>query len=176
MRNRSGELQKGDKIVNSSTKIYRGYDMFSLLQEVSEDRDFNLFWLIIQTSRLLIKARDTELSNCQLSHIQAGVLFLVQHLDKKATPSEIARWLNREPHSISEAVSIMERRGLVGKVRDLNPKNQVRVILTKEGQQAFDCSTIRQSIHRVISCLSEEERQQMWSCLSKLRDKVLEDL
>ena len=69
----------------------------------------------------------------------------------------------------------MEKQGLVKKVKDLDRKNLVRITLTEEGHQAYRESIKRESIHRIMSSLSEEERQQLKSSLLKLRDTALEE-
>jgi DNA-binding MarR family transcriptional regulator len=55
-------------------------------------------------------------------------------------------------------------------------KNLVRVSITEKGQQAYHKSTRRKSIHRIISSLSEEERQKLRSCLEKLQNKAFKEL
>jgi len=55
-------------------------------------------------------------------------------------------------------------------------KNLVRVSITEKGQQAYDKSTRRKPIYKIISSLSEEERQQLRSCLEKLRNKAFKEL
>jgi len=67
----------------------------------------------------------------------------------------------------------MEKEGLIRKVKDLDRKNLIRVVVTEKGQRAYEQSTKREVIHRIMSSLSEEERQQLSSCLQKLRSKAL---
>jgi len=50
------------------------------------------------------------------------------------------------------------------------------VSITEKGQQAYDKSTRRKSIRKIMSSLSEEERQQLRSCLEKLRNKAFKEL
>jgi len=107
---------------------------------------------------------------------QAAILFIVQAIGEKATPAEISRWLFREPHSVSGLLARMEKQGLVRKVKDLERKNLVRVVITEEGQKAYQQSTKRESIHRIMSSLSEEDRQQLRSYLEVLQNKALEEL
>lgn len=140
------------------------------------DEDYNLWRLIGQTRWLMLKARTMELSRFNISPMQVAVLFAVLVIDEKATPIEISRFLFREPHSVSELVSRMEKDGLVRKVKDLDNKGQVRVVLTEKGHETYSRSSNRESIHEIMSCLSEEERQQLKSCLLKLRDKALKQM
>ena len=140
---------------------------------LATDHDYNLWVLLRQTRDAIIKARARELQQYGISSIQAAVLFTIQAIGDSATPAEISRRLIREPHSVSELLSRMEREGLIKRVKDLPRKNQVRVLITDKGRQAYEQSTEREAIHRIMSVLSEEEHQQLRSCLEKLRDEAL---
>ena len=140
------------------------------------DKDFTLWVLLRQAKDTVFKATEKELSQYGISPEQAGVLSIVQFLDNKATPAEISRWLLREPHTVSGILSRMEKKGLIRKTKDLDRKNLVRVTLTDKGQQAYLQSTKIESIGKIMSCLSEEECQQLSSCLKKLRGRAFKQL
>ena len=70
----------------------------------------------------------------------------------------------------------MEKEGLVKKVNDLDRKNLVRVELTVRGQKVYNHAFKRAVIHRIMSSLSEEEGQQLSSCLEKLRSSTFSEL
>jgi DNA-binding MarR family transcriptional regulator len=140
------------------------------------DEDFKLWGLLGQTADVALRARWKELNRYGISPIEAGVLWVIQAIGEKATPAEITRWLLREPHTVSELLSRMEKEGLVTKTKDLERKNLVRVSITEKGRQAYKQSTKRKSIHKLLSVLSEEERQQMMASLEKLRKRALKEL
>ncbi len=140
------------------------------------DEDYNLWVLLHQTTDAALRARQKELDQFDISVIEVGVLLVIQAIGEKATPSEISRRIFREPHSVSALLNRMEKKGLVRKTQDLDRKNLVRVSITEKGQQAYDKSTRRKSIYKIISSLSEEERQQLRSCLEKLRNKAFKEL
>jgi len=48
----------------------------------------------------------------------------------------------------------MARRGLVKKVKDLDRKNLVRVVMTEKGKKTYELSTKRGPIHRIMSTLN----------------------
>jgi len=147
------------------------------MQEVLHaDKDFTLWMLLHRTRDAMYESRKRELRKAGISTRQAAVLFVVQALGNRATPAEISRWLFRRPHTISGVISNMEKEGLVRKVKDLSRKNLVRIEMTKKGQQANNHATKRVVIHRLMSLLSEEERQQLSSYLEKLRSGALEEL
>ena len=141
---------------------------------LSTDQDYGLCVLLQQASKAILEACQQELKQYGISPGQAMVLFVIKAIGDKATPAEIARWILQKPHSVSELVSRMEKQGLVRKVKDLDRKNLVRVVLTEKGREAYYHSTRRESIHQIMSFLSEEGRQQLRHCLQTLRDKARE--
>jgi len=143
---------------------------------LSTDKDYTLWVLLAQAEDMVFKAGEKELRQYGISPEEAAVLFIVQTLGNKATPSEISRWLLRKPHTVSGILSRMEKRGLVTKNRDLDRKNLVRVRLTEKGEQAYHQSTRIDSIHKMMASLSEEERQQLSSHLKTLRDRAFKEL
>ena len=104
-----------------------------------------------------------------------GSLLIIRAIGDKVTPAEISRWLLREPHSVSEIISRMEKQGLLKKVRDLYRKNLVRIELTEKGSEAYNQAIKRDSIHTIMSALSDEERRQFSTMLEKIRDRALKE-
>ena len=141
----------------------------------SKDEDYELLVLLNDTQTAIHKLRSKELSGFGISPIGAMVLSSIANTSV-ATPTEISRRVFREPQTISVLLGRMENKGLVRRSNDLERKTLVRVAMTKKGWQAYYLSTGRESIHRTMSSLSEEERQQLSSCLRKLREKALRDL
>ena len=144
------------------------------MQDVSNvDEDYSLWVLLHQAKDTMFAAREAALRPYGITPMQAAILFIIQAIGSEATPAEIARWLLRRPNTISDILERMERQGLIGKTRDLDRKNMIRVTMTEKGRQAYDDSRKLESIHRILSCLSKEERQHLRSCLEKLRDEAL---
>jgi len=142
----------------------------------SVDEDYKLWVLLSQAADTTLRARQKELDRYGISTAEASVLFVVQAIGDRATPAEITRWLLREPHTVTELLNRMERGGLVTKTKDLERKNLVRVSITEKGRQAYQQSTKRKSIRKLMSVLSREERQQLGSYLERLRNKALGEL
>lgn len=137
------------------------------------DEYYDLFLLLQQTSNLVLKVRQTELKEFDITTAQAVTLLAIQALGSKATPTEISRWVFRRPHSVSEILDRMEREGLVKKVKSSGLRVRTTVVLTEKGQEAYDKSTERQRIVEIMSSLSEEERRRLRSNLETLRDEAL---
>ena len=132
------------------------------------DEDYELWWLLVYTRRIIYIARKKELTKYKITSEEAAVLWAIKSIGPKAKPASIARWLMRKPHSISGLVSRMNKHGLVKKVHDLDRKNWVRIELTEKGEKAYISSLNRESIHSIFSGLSEEDRIHLRSCLTKL--------
>ena len=139
------------------------------------DRYYQLWWLIIIMRRAMYRARTKELFQYGITPEEASFLFAMQAIGYKATPTEISRWLLREPHSTLGLLSRMEKKGLVTKSKDLEKKNLVRVAMTEKGQQAYEQAAKRESIHRILSSISDDECERLVACLQLLRDKALEE-
>ena len=125
---------------------------------------------------MVFKATQKELRQYGVSPEEAAVLSVVHFLGNRVTPAEISRWLLREPHTVSGILNRMEKKRLVRKTKDSERKNRVRVTLTEKGQQAYYQSTKIDSIRKIMSSLSEEECQQLSSCLKTLRARALKEL
>lgn len=157
--------------LDTLTTTSRGGDNMNSM--LSTDKDYNLWVLLRQTRDAMSKAREGELEKYGISSIQAAVLFTIQAIGPNATPAEISRRLVREPHSVSGLLNRMQKQGLIRRVKDLPKRNMVRVVMTQKGEEAYRQSTRRLSMHETISALTEEERNQIWNLLEKLRDRAM---
>ena len=143
----------------------------------SSDPKYQLWALLAETRRALLNVRRRELKPYGISPKKSALILAVEAMtDRVATPAEISRWLFREPHTVSELVTRMERQGLVSRAKDLGSKKLVRVSLTEKGREICNQSKKLESIRRILSCLSEEEQQQLRSYLFRLRDEALKEL
>jgi len=142
----------------------------------TKDQNYNVWALLDLTRHAVMRVRRKEFDKYNISVTQATVLLIIDALGDKATPAEISQWLFREHNSVSEILSRMTKQGLIRKVNDLGRRNLVRVVLTKKGREAYYRSAKEEAVRNIISCLSEEERQQLASCLYALWGRALEEL
>ncbi len=140
------------------------------------DEDQDLWLFLTHTRYAIYRAREKELQRYGVSPEQVGVLFIVQSLGNRATPSEISRFIVRQPHTVSALIERMEEKGLIKKFHDLDKKNLVRVSLTEKGQKVYDLSTKRGPIHRVMGVLDSLERGQLLKILDKLNTAARKEL
>ena len=147
-----------------------------MTEKFMEDRDFLLWTMLYQTRDAILKARNKELYKYDLSFMKAGLLFAIEASGGKASGTELSKWMFREPHTISGLVGRLLRNGLVNRAKVPGKKNMIEITLTEKGKKAYQDSLKMESIHEILSCLSEEERKQLYATLQKLRDKVLKSL
>jgi len=140
------------------------------------DREAKTWKLLLDTAHVVMKAREKELQKYNISAIKSVVLVLVHSSNNTLTPSQLARWTHRDPHTASELLARMEKEGLITKVQDLPRKNQIRVSLTPKGLNAYHKTIKRESIHDIISVLTAEEMRQIRSQLTRIRDRALQRL
>ncbi len=143
---------------------------------LSGDHESELWVLLGQARMSMLKVRRKELRQLNITISKGFVLTGIKFIGDKATPAQISRWLFLEPHSISELLSSMEREGLIRKVRDLGRRDQLRVVLTEKGSEICHQLLKIESIRRMMSSLSTEERQLLRSCLLKLRESAIKEL
>ncbi|MFC2020977.1 hypothetical protein ACFLU1_04200, partial [Chloroflexota bacterium] len=70
----------------------------------------------------------------------------------------------------------MEKRGLIKKVKDIKRKNIVSVEVTEKGYEAYNETTSRESIKGIMTVLNNDEMVELWSHLSKIRNRTMERL
>jgi DNA-binding MarR family transcriptional regulator len=156
----------GRKMVYDKAAKYYSY--------LDEDHDL---WLLLTHARYAIyRAREKELQRYRVSPEQAGVLFVVLALGNRATPSEISRFILRQPHTVSALIERMANNGLVRKVHDLDKKNLVHVSLTEKGLKAYEISTKRSSIHGIMGILEDYEKLRFRKLLEKIHGQARKEI
>jgi DNA-binding MarR family transcriptional regulator len=139
------------------------------------DEYFVLWVMIAQTKDALLKARQRDYALYEISNERRAVLWCIQNNGGEATPVEIARQLFRELHSVTEMLNRMNKEGLIKKYKS-NGKSKNVIRLTKKGLEVFNQSLHNETDKRIFSVLSKEEREQLMSCLWKVRKKTLSEL
>lgn len=136
----------------------------------------NLWVLFAMTRDAIYRAAKKEFMGHGITPSQGAVMFVIDALGSKATPTEIARRFFRQHHSISELLIRMERAGLVKRFCDLHKKNLKRYELTEKGREIHLKSIRRKTVERIFSSLSREQRLQLQSLLHILFREAMEEL
>jgi len=140
------------------------------------DRNYDLYLLLANVYELLLKARERELRQHDMTLRQALILWAIHTIGEKATPSMISRMLMRAPNSVSAALNRMEKAGLVVKNNDPAKKNVIRLSLTDRGQRAYSQSAERTSINNIMSSLSKTQFHELSSLLRTLQQVAQKEL
>jgi DNA-binding MarR family transcriptional regulator len=138
--------------------------------------NYRLFQLLRYTADAVHRAREYELKKYNLTPEQAGALVCIISLGNKATQAELSRWLFRLPNSVTILINRMEKLGLVKKRPDSKRKNIIRLSVTKKGYEAYEHSIEFKAFYPIIDALPENKRQELWSSLQLIREKVFENL
>lgn len=138
-----------------------------------EEPRFFVWVLFCQANDIMVRARDRELRRYNITHEYAATLVLVDFLGERASPVEIARRRFRQPHTISNVLTNMEKDGLILKTHDLLRRNQVRVTLTVSGRQALKDSLLFDSIKRIFATLAAGEQSQIADFLERLQRRAI---
>ena len=146
------------------------------MEQELADKDYELFILLCEAREVITSARAKELRKYNANPAQASILHVLHVFGNGFMPADIARKLIRKPHSISEMLQKMKKNGLVKIIRNNEIRNRRLVILTEKGCELYAKTTLRKSIHKVLSVLSEEEKQQLHLYLQKLKDSALKEL
>lgn len=144
-----------------------------MLGDTQLEIEYNLWILLNHTRHAIYRARELELSQYDITVEQARMLVVVDVLKEKALPTEIARHLFRESHTISSLIDRMENKELVVRVKDPFNKKIVKVRLTPKGQKVLSQVKNMSSLHTIMSGLSPRKQQQLKSCLEILMHRTM---
>jgi len=147
----------------------------------AEGDSIHVLWTLLhQATEAIGRAREKELAEHGIALRQVAALYVINHLietkGEPVTPTELSQWLFRRPNTISSILNRMEREGLINKGKDDQRRNLVRVSLTEKGQDAYQKSTQRESLHQVMGVLSTAEQDEFFGYLERLRDSALKYL
>jgi DNA-binding MarR family transcriptional regulator len=121
-----------------------------------------------------MRAREVELARTGILFNQAGVLYFIKAAGEPLTPTQLARLLHKEPHSVSGWLKRMEAEGLVKRTKNHKRKNQVLVSLTTKGEEAYKHQLSRKVVRNITSCLSKKELDTLNVICDKLYDRAIE--
>jgi DNA-binding MarR family transcriptional regulator len=137
-------------------------------ERISQDSHMYARLLIGKVRHFMLKARQKELAPLHVTPEQAFILFILYNLGHKGTLGELAKHSGRAINTISKQLIIMEEDGLIKKVREIRKSNIVMVELTEKGIDIFKKSNVLMTDKRILSVLTEEERQLLILTMKKI--------
>jgi len=138
--------------------------------------DYILWLLLPQATDSTLKARENELREFGLTRAKAAVLFILSVSEEPPTPSDIAHFVFREPHTIASLLTRMQKQDLILKVRDAGKKRQYRVYITDKGTQLYNKAKKMTSIRNIFSIFAKDEKKLLIKYLTNLRNRALSEL
>jgi len=136
-------------------------------------------WLMIHRADALLKiCEDKVFSEYKLNAERYALLVTIQYFGGSAKPSEVARWLERSPNSISMLADRMVKAGLIKRARDRSDRRVVHLTISDKGKDALKPATLAgwEFIREILSPLSYEDRHTLVSLLKMINYKTLEYL
>ncbi len=143
---------------------------------LNTDPDYALWVLLAQARDVVLETRENELRQYDATAWQAAVLFIIDSAGGTTSPANIARWSVRKPNSVSGILDRMKKAELIKIARDTRRKNMKAITITEKGYKILEDSSKRESIHQIMSCLTQDQHQQLKSILEKLRARAFEVL
>jgi DNA-binding MarR family transcriptional regulator len=135
---------------------------------------YDLFLLLGQISHFTQLVRRRELTQHHIAPQQLYVLRIIQEMGSNATLSEVAKHADRKINAICRQSIIMERDGLIQRIKDTPKSRLLRMELTDKGRDMLKISKESKSINALYSVLDAEELQQAYASLTKLFTKLKE--
>ncbi len=145
------------------------------MKNLKINEDYRLWLLLSKTRSAIFKLRHRKVGQ-YLPPNQAAALVTVWAFDRKITPVELSRQLFLEPHSVSELIVRMQKRGLVTKTKDKNRGNVVRLSITDKGRELCNKVMGEDLIHSIMASLTSEQQEQLRSLLMALFTASLAEL
>lgn len=113
-----------------------------------------------------------ELAPYGISPRQANILEILFKLNHRATLTQLAKYNEREPNTLSVQMTKMEKGGLIKKVRKSAKSTLLIYELTKKGLETYQQTKLQPSDKVIMSVLSEEERQTFIAFLKTILAKA----
>ena len=146
------------------------------MEDIFSDEDYLLMRLISQTRHLIQKARLKELAPYKISPRKAATLMTIVASGGEVSAYKIAKWFILEPSSISLLLQRMDKEGLIKRIKTQDNRRSYRLELTDKGSKVYNEVKSYESFRRAMAVLTKEQRKQLKSLLTILRDGVLKQL
>jgi DNA-binding MarR family transcriptional regulator len=137
----------------------------------ANDPRIKLHALLDSTRETIQKAIKMELAQYQMSQSQVKVMHMLAQSEEGLTPGQLSESAIRELNSITTLINRMQKKGLVTKVKK-DGDHKTYVVLTDKGFDIYNNTVTERSITLIFDTLSDEEKSQLTSLLSKLQTKA----
>jgi MarR family transcriptional regulator, organic hydroperoxide resistance regulator len=139
-----------------------------------ENPQLKTWMLLHQAFNSISKCEDIVFTQAGLSTQQHTILMAIKYIKAPATPSEIAKWIDRNVSSITMIVERMEKDGLVERIKDTRDRRFVAIVATEKGKLLLEKATMAawKLVQEVLADISAEEFQNLDDILDRIRQKA----
>ena len=130
--------------------------------------DFDFWSMTDKVHHQILLIRQRELSPYHIASQQLYILRMVEALGSQATVSKIARETNREVGVVARQVVVLEKDGLIKRIKRAPKSRQLRIELTEQGIHMLKIPKESKTVRAIFSILTEKERWQTYSILKRL--------
>ena len=147
------------------------------MEAASNSEEIYKLWILFaMTKDAIFWATQEELKKHSLTPVRSAVMFFINSLGKKATPSRMGKILLRKRHSISELLVRMEGADLVKRLKVSSKRNLKRYELTEKGHELYSETARLKTVEHIFATLTAEQRQQLASLLRVIFIKSMDEL
>jgi DNA-binding MarR family transcriptional regulator len=137
----------------------------------ANDPRIKLHALLDSTRETIQKAVKLELAQYQMSQSQVKVMHMLAQSEEGLTPTQLSESAIRELNSMTTLINRMHKKGLVTKIKK-DGDHKTYVVLTDKGMDIYNNTVTERSITLIFDALSDVEKSQLTSLLSKLQTKA----
>jgi len=133
---------------------------------------------IMMSFEVLARYFEVELRRHEATLIKFNIMSTLFKNGGEMTPSEIAESVFREKNSITAAINILEKEGVVRREPSTDDRRSVKVIITDKGwEKANRLSPIAQELSReTLSCLDKDQVESLVDNMRTIREKLLPEI
>jgi DNA-binding MarR family transcriptional regulator len=130
---------------------------------------------VLMSFEVLARYLEVELRRHDATLIRFNIMSTLFKNGGEMTPSEIAESVFREKNSITAAINIMERQGVVRREPSPDDRRSVKVVITDKGwKEANQLNPVAQELSReVLSCMDKEQIENLVETMRTLRASLL---
>ncbi len=139
------------------------------------DEYYRLWMLLAETRSAVFKVRHKVVGK-YLPPNHTAALIAIWNWEGRISPAILSQRLFLEPHTVSELIKRMQKKGLVTKKKDPERGNIVRISITAKGQEVCNQTMGQELIRGYMSALTAEQREKLREILTVLHSKALKEL
>jgi len=134
-------------------------------------------WMLLhQTYNSILKCEEELFAQIGLTTRQHAILMAIKYIDRPATPTQIADWVDRNLNTVTLIVDRMVKNDLIKRVRDIEDRRSFHLVMTEKGKEYLKMSTQISTplVMILLENLSHEELLTLETLLAKVRLRAIQ--